>query len=160
MPLPHVPHMQYRCHNSYHSYWLYGIMMVPVSVPCISRILKPDITATVVAHESLWTEIQYYINAEELSVQHRPIICHWSMNSVVQMCPEALSSVQYSTMLLYFSCVPVLYCTDKFIGKILSNVNCNKCCLLMIKESSKLIPALWYWSHTVMCSAVSLDSNM
>jgi len=99
-------------------------------VPHISGTLKPDISATLVAHECLWTEIQYCINAEEPSVQHRPTSCHWSKNLVVQMCPEALNSVQYSIMLLYFSCVHVLYCTDKFLGKILSNVNHNKRCVL------------------------------
>jgi hypothetical protein len=58
------------------------------------------------------------------------------------MCPEALNSVQYSTVLLYFSCVHVLYCRDKILDKILTSVNCNKCCYFMIKESSKSIPAL------------------
>ena len=61
---------------------------------------------------------------------------------MLQMCPEALNSVQYGSVLLYFSCVHVLYCTDKFIGKILTNVNCNKCCVFVIKETSKSIPAL------------------
>jgi hypothetical protein len=46
------------------------------------------------------------------------------------MCAEALNIVQYSTMLLYFSCVNVLYCADKFIDKILSNVYHNKRCVL------------------------------
>ena len=144
MPLPYVPHKQYRCHYSYHTYWLYGIMMVPLRLPCISGTFKPDSTPSLLAHECLWTEIQYCINAEEPLIEHRPTSCHWSKHFMVQMCPEALNSVQFSTVLLYFICVHVLHLTDKFLDKILTNMNCNKCCFFMIKERSKSMPAVGY----------------
>jgi hypothetical protein len=42
----------------------------------------------------------------------------------------SLNSFQYSIMLLYFSCVHVLYLTVKYLDKILINVNHKKRCVL------------------------------